>query len=541
VGSAVRLDNHQGLNPYVLKFKFKRWAKFWTRGSLDLKTLPVAESEERKNIAVGALARNLPLPSPIKSRVLGKINYLRRVRVENSPGANNRPDCFLLECYNPGNHPVYLTFAVRLKNQPIARRYERYIEVLPGYTRAKIPFTEIASIIDVALPFELEIVPNNVSENTTLYFGLMDFIRELATPPRTAPATPPITAGANQVKCVIWDLDNTLWDGILIENGLSGILLRRPVVDVIKELDRRGILQSVASKNNQEDVLNVLHHFGVKEYFLYPQINWEPKSRSVARIAKSLNIGLDSIAFIDDQAFEREEVHSSLSDVVVLDAAEFSRLPDMVECQLSVTEESRRRRQMYREQEQREEAFKANKGGGHFEFLRSCQMEVNIGSLDETNLERVYELAQRTNQMNFSGNRYHLEELKEMIHKPAIRTLVISCRDRFGDYGIVGFALVDLDTQVLFDLMFSCRVQGKRVEHAVLSYLLHEYVVEQGADFYARYRPTSKNANSGIVFQEVGFEPVKEQEGVSLFVFHHDKRIPDDGLLKVNAQSQSGR
>ena len=531
VGSAVRLDNNQGLNPYVLKIQFKQWAKFWTVGNIDLKALSIAESGERKNIVVGALARNLPLPSPIKLRVLGKVNYLRRVAAENVPRANNRPDCFLLECYNPGNNPVYLTFTVRLKDRSVARRYEKCIEVSLGYTRAKIPFSEIASIIDFDLPFELEIVPNNVGESTTLYFGLMDFIRELQ-------AAPLAIVGAKPIKCVIWDLDNTLWDGILIENGLSGIRLRGPVVDVIKEIDRRGILQSVASKNNQEDALNALRHFGIEEYFLCPQINWEPKSQSVARIAKTLNIGLDSIVFIDDQAFEREEVYSSSSSLVTLDAADFSKLPDMAGCQLPVTEESRRRRQMYREQEQREEALEGSKDD-YFEFLRSCRMEVNIGSLAESNLERVYELAQRTNQMNFSGNRYQLEQLKELAEKLSIRTLVISCRDRFGDYGIVGFAVVDLDTQMLLDLMFSCRVQGKRVEHAVLSYLLQEYVVEKGVDFYANYRRNSKNTNSGVVFQELGFEPLKEQDGDSLLVFRHGKPIPNNGLLKVNAQSQS--
>ncbi len=533
VGSAVRLDNKHGLNPYVLKVHFKQWAKFWTVGNIDLKTLSEAEREERKNITVGALARNLPLPFPIKSRVLGKVNYLRRTAAENAPGANNRPDYFLLECYNPGTIPVYLTLIIRLRDRSIARRFEQYIEVSPGYTRAKIPFSEIESIIDVARPFELEIVPNNVSEHTTLYFGLMDFIREL-------PSSPLAPAGTGPIKCVIWDLDNTLWDGILIEAGLSGIRLRNSVVDVIKEVDRRGILQSIASKNNQEDALNALRHFDIEEYFLYPQINWEPKSQSVARIAKSLNIDLDSIVFIDDQPFEREEVRALSSSVVALDAGDSSRLLSMAGCQLPVTEESRRRRQMYRVQQQREDSLQAS-GGDYLQFLRSCRMEVNIGSLDATNLERVYELAQRTNQMNFSGNRYQLKQLEEIRNDPRIRTLVISCRDRFGDYGIVGFAVIDLDRQVLLDLMFSCRVQGKRVEHAVLSYLLHEYVLDKGVDFYANYRRSSKNANSGIVFQESGFEAVKEEDGVSLLVFRHGKLIPDDGVLTVNVPSHSGQ
>lgn len=532
VGPAVRLDNNKGLNPYVLKLQFKQWAKFWTVGSINLKSLTIADSEERKNIAVGALARSLPLPPSIKSRVLGKVNYLRRIAAEHAHGTNSRPDCFLLECYNPGSNPVSLTFTVRLRDRSVAARYEKHIEISGGYTRAKIPFTEITNIVDVAQPFELEIVPNGVNESTTVYFGLMDFIREL-------PVTRPASAGTKPIKCVVWDLDNTLWDGILIENGLSGIRLRESVVNVVKEIDRRGILQSIASKNNQEDAFNALHHFGIEEYFLYPQINWDPKSKSVARIANSLNIGLDSVVFIDDQAFEREEVHSSLNTVVALDAANFSGLLDMAGTQLPITEESRRRRQMYREQGRREEAIEASKGD-YLEFLRSCQMEVNIGSLNETNLERVYELAQRTNQMNFSGNRYQLKQLKEMAEKSGIRTIVISCRDRFGDYGIVGFAVIDLDKQVLLDLMFSCRVQGKRVEHAVLSYLLQQCVADKRLDFYVNYRRSSKNANSSVVFQEFGFEPIKEENGLSLLVFRHGKPIPDDRLLKVNALSQSG-
>jgi FkbH-like protein len=532
VGSAVRLDNNEGLNPYVLKLQFKRWAKFWTVGNIDLKSLTVAESEERKNITVGALARNLPLPPSIKSRVLGKVNYLRRIAAENAHGTNSQPDCFMLECYNPDSNPVSLTFIVRLRDSSVAARYEKHVEISSGYTRAKIPFTEITSMVDVGQPFELEIVPNGVNENTTVYFGLMDFIREL-------PVTRPASTGTNPIKCVVWDLDNTLWDGILIENGLSGIRLRESVVNVIEEIDRRGILQSIASKNNQEDAFNALRHFGIEEYFLYPQINWDPKSKSVARIAKSLNIGLDSVVFIDDQEFEREEVHSTLSTVVALDAANFSGLLDMAGAQLPITEESRRRRQMYREQERREETIESSKGD-YIEFLRSCQMEVNIGSLNQTNLERVYELAQRTNQLNFSGNRYQLEQLKEMAKKPGIRTLVISCRDRFGDYGIVGFAVIDLDKQVLLDLMFSCRVQSKRVEHAVLSYLLQQYVADKGGDFYVNYRRSSKNANSSIVFKEFGFEPVKEENGLSVLVFRHGKPIPDDRLLKINALSQSG-
>lgn len=109
-----------------------------------------------------------------------------------------------------------------------------------------------------------------------------------------------------KIKCVVWDLDNTLWDGILTEG--DDVQLRDGIIDIIKTLDERGILQSVASKNNFEDAYKKLEELGVAEYFLYPQINWNPKSEAVKKIAENINLGIDSFAFIDDSEFEREEV-----------------------------------------------------------------------------------------------------------------------------------------------------------------------------------------------------------------------------------------
>ena len=108
------------------------------------------------------------------------------------------------------------------------------------------------------------------------------------------------------IKCVVWDLDNTVWDGILLED--REVVLRPHVVDILKTLDERGILHSVASRNDHDLAMAKLEEFGIAEYFLYPQINWNPKSGSVAQIAKDINTGLDAIAFVDDQPFEREEV-----------------------------------------------------------------------------------------------------------------------------------------------------------------------------------------------------------------------------------------
>jgi FkbH-like protein len=160
-------------------------------------------------------------------------------------------------------------------------------------------------------------------------------------------------------------------------------------------------------------------------------------------------------------------------------------------------------------------------------------MTIGIRPLDQANLKRVYELAQRTNQLNFSGSRYLETQLAEIMRSAVLETYVIEASDRFGQYGIVGFAVVDIREPRLLDLMFSCRIQGKRVEHAVLGFLLTRFMHVKEQDFYANYRRTSKNAASGKVFDEMGFESVAADEaGVSL-VFRHGREILDDQIVRI--------
>src|SRR5436309_16001842 len=123
--------------------------------------------------------------------------------------------------------------------------------------------------------------------------------------------------GKQSIKCVVWDLDNTVWDGILLED--STVTLRPHVVEILKTLDARGILHSIASKNDHATALAKLKEFGLDEYFLYPQMNWNSKAANVQSIVTSINIGMDTVAFMDDDPFEREEIRHSLPEVLVLE------------------------------------------------------------------------------------------------------------------------------------------------------------------------------------------------------------------------------
>ena len=301
---------------------------------------------------------------------------------------------------------------------------------------------------------------------------------------------------------------------------------------MIRALDEKGILHSIASKNTHEGAMDVLRASGLAQYFLYPQIGWQPKSEAIAQIATQLNIAIESLAFVDDQPFEREEVRTALPEVAVIDAAECLGIAGRPECQVPVTAESRQRRQMYREEERRHSAQGAHRGD-YLAFLRQCDLRMEISGLHEGNLTRVYELAQRTNQMNFSGRRYPETQLREIMASRFFETYVIDCSDRFGHYGIVGFALVDTREPRLLDLMFSCRIQSKRVEHAVLSFLLNRFVHALNQDFYVNYRRTAKNAPSGKVFDELGFETAGEDGETTSLVFRRGREIPDDAIVTV--------
>jgi FkbH-like protein len=221
--------------------------------------------------------------------------------------------------------------------------------------------------------------------------------------------------------------------------------------------------------------------------------------------------------------------------VTVIDASEAGGIPDRSECQVPVTEESRQRRMMYREEEQREQELESFQGD-YARFLRECRIQLNLTPLGPENLERVYELAQRTNQMNFSGARYPRSQLQEIQQSSVHETYVIRCSDRFGSYGIVGFSVVDNREPRLLDLMFSCRIQGKRVEHAFLAHVLHIFSGADRRDFFANFRKTDKNSAHGRVFEEMGFDIVAEQNGVLSLVFRKDQPIPEEGIVEIRSE-----
>jgi FkbH-like protein len=526
----VRVDCPEALNSYVLKITFKRWGKLWTPGNINLRNVEKALQIEQRDYRIGTLLYQIPVPAPIKGFLTRKRYSLKKRLAYRANTIELLPTSFLLECFNPGTEAVRLSMSIRLVDRNMQIPFQKMIELGSGFNRIRVPYREIARVVDLNRPFNIELIPNNDTNEVTLFFGLMDFVREMQETDTTR--EPKSKDLSHRVKCVVWDLDNTLWDGILVEDGLEKLTMKPGIRQVVEELDRRGILQSVASKNNQDEAMAMLRRFEMNEFFLAPQISWLPKSDGLREIALQLNIGLDSLLFVDDSAFEREQVSVALPDVRTMDAGRYMEIIDLDECKVPVTGESRDRRKMYRVETQRQDVA-ASFADDYVAFLRHCDIRANIRPMMEENLERVHELTQRTNQMNFSGNRYDRSVLKEVLSTPYLETYVLEVEDRFGTYGVVGFCIVDSRTPLMTDLMFSCRIQSKRVEHAFLAYLVREYIARTGKDFQADYRKTPRNAPSGKVFADLGMQELDHKDGVSRLIFHRDQVVPDDGLVRI--------
>lgn len=317
------------------------------------------------------------------------------------------------------------------------------------------------------------------------------------------------------IKCVVWDLDNTVWDGILLED--PEVKLRPHVVHILKTLDERGILHSIASRNDHGVAMAKLREFGIDEYFLYPQINWNSKAASIAQIAQDINIGLDAVAFVDDQPFEREEVAFSHDKVLCIDSALLEDLLDQPEFNPRfLTDDSKVRRQMYMADiaRNREEADYV---GPKEEFLATLEMIFTIAPCREEDLKRAEELTVRTNQLNTTGYTYSYEELDALRKSPRHKLLISSLEDRHGTYGKIGLTLIEMDEEAwtVKLLLMSCRVMSKGVGMIMIHHVLR-MAKEAGVRLRAEFVSNDRNRQMLITYRFAGFKEVEKVGEVSL-------------------------
>ncbi len=500
--------------PFGINVSFRKWGKLESSGRPSPLPAARAAALHRADAVVAATLATVPLPHRVQDAASTAWNRAK-AKLASFRASGAAFDAFVIESLSRSPRDCVFTLSVK-PTVSSGRYFQRHFTLRPGYNLIEIAVSDIGKEVDLKEAVLVQVEPVDAPEGNDFIFGCLDFVAYsdarkrqplAASAPATAPAPHAKDAKpAAKVKCVVWDLDNTLWKGTLIEDGLDRLELNPVAVEAIKVLDQRGILHSIASKNDPESALAALDHFGLREYFLAPQISWGPKSAAITEIARRLNIHKNTFLFIDDQPFERAEATSAHADVRVLPDTEIGGLTRLPELDAPETDEARNPRKMYQVEEKREAAYQET-NASFLEFLRTCSICLTISDVTSANISRVFELSQRTNQLNYAGKASSRKDVEDLVSgsAPGKAGLVLSCSDKFGDYGVIGFAIVDTERFHVENFFMSCRVQHKKVDHAFFAWLLAQ-AMRHGRDTVSTvFHFSGRNQSARQVLEEMAF------------------------------------
>ncbi|MBE6270547.1 MAG: HAD-IIIC family phosphatase [Prevotella ruminicola] len=465
-GRCVRFEH--GVIPYGElggQLTFRRWAKLQALLPRRMDGIPVVQMEKISNRVNNYGYRAEKMMTGIKwnrhrpSKVIESlgIKYLTGHSFNNDITSL---DGLLVSAYNHEKSVLKGLVEIVEGEHPV---YKHAIALNPGWNETLIPMGEIQ--IDTAkrnvIRFYLE-----GDQTGTITFRYLDFIT-LKSKPSLKDVIP-----AKKVKCVAWDLDNTLWRGVIGDTKDGRVEAFPQSKALIEQLDKMGVIQTIVSKNTYEVAWKRVEELQLDKYFLYPAINWGRKSQNMQAIAKELNINIDTFALIDDSVFERNEVKSSLPQVRVYDVTEIDGLLNRPEFDIPITEESAKRRESYQKEAQRKE-IRASYGGDYDTFLRDCGMHLEIFTPEtEEQKSRCLELLQRSNQYNVSKDKRQADTFNTLFTQPQFQLFAFRVWDKWGDYGIVGFVSVEVEANIRYlrDFVMSCRVAQKKVERAFFNW-----------------------------------------------------------------------
>ncbi len=359
-----------------------------------------------------------------------------------------------------------------------------------------LDFTEIAEL------YNIEEIFNPITDKV----GHMPFSDEYYAALGTAIARKICAAKPNPFKVIAVDCDNTLWKGIVGEDGALGVAVEEPYAEIQKLLIQKyneGMLIVLCSKNNEADVWEVFDQNSQmllkREHLTNWKINWESKYIGIRELAHELNLGIDSFIFIDDNEKECYEMMINNPQVLTLQLPEDPKQIPMFLKHVwafdkeKVTDEDKIRTKLYQVERQRQEVQRSS--ATLEDFLKELNLKVYINEVVEDEISRVAQLTQRTNQFNLSTIRRTEADIETIMKNPKIKCWAIQVEDRFGEYGLTGVVIMEIKENVAFldTFLLSCRVLGRKVEAAVVMEL-GKYCKEKGiakieADFY----PTKKN------------------------------------------------
>lgn len=352
-------------------------------------------------------------------------------------------------------------------------------------------------------------------------------------------------------KCIVLDLDNTLWGGIIGEEGLEGIKLGptsegRPFVEFQKyllSLFSRGIILAVNSKNNYDDAIQVFieHPYMIlkEKHFASMQINWNDKISNMKAIAQEINIGTDSLVFFDDDKLNREIIKKALPEVLVVDLPDDPSLylKTLMELNdfniLQITDEDKKKGKMYAEQRKRSELLVV--ASDITEYLKTLGITVKIEKANNFTIPRISQLTQKTNQFNLTTKRYLEEDIKKFASDENYLVISAKVEDKFGDNGITGLAIIEKDHNRWFidTFLLSCRVIGRKIEETILAYIIEQAKKENAKILEGEFIPTKKNIPAKDFFKNNNFKLINKNNNNEIWQYNIIKGYNYPDIIKV--------
>lgn len=343
-------------------------------------------------------------------------------------------------------------------------------------------------------------------------------------------------------KCIVLDLDNTLWGGIIGEDGFENIELGpngkggafMEFQYRLLALQQRGIILAINSKNNSEDALKVIRehpHMILKEnHFACVKINWNDKASNMKEIANDLNIGLDSMVFFDDDKINQELIKKKMPEVLTVelpdDPSSYTKsLLKMNDFNiLKITSDDTNRGKMYQQQKNRKKLKKSTINLD--EFLDQLETKIKIKNADKFTIPRISQLTLKTNQFNLTTNRYQEEQILNFSKDENMIVNSVQVEDKFGDNGTTGVFIINKKNStewILDTFLLSCRVMGRKVEEAIMSYIISSAKNDGVTKINASYIPTQKNKPCEFFLSNIGF---KEEQGKWIYKVNQTIKIP---------------
>lgn len=344
-------------------------------------------------------------------------------------------------------------------------------------------------------------------------------------------------------KAAVLDLDNTLWGGVIGEDGIDGIVLSqhheggrfRDFQKCLVEMKKRGVVFAVNSKNNQEDALAAFSHPSMvlkQDDFVCLKINWNDKVSNMKEIQEELNLTESSFIFIDDNPLERNMVSGQCPEVFVpefpKDTAELPKFAEDLYKKyfriLHLTDEDAQKTKMYQEEAKRT-AIKG-KALDLDEYIRMLEIRADIHIMRDEEIGRVCQLCSKTNQFNLTTKRYDLKELKELASDNAVDIFTVSAADKFGDNGLISVVITRKSgSNVVIDtFLMSCRVMGRKLEQIILSVLIENY--KDSRQLIGVYRQSAKNAPVADLYDRMGFSFMQNRDGEKRYSYDLSNPYP---------------